>query len=93
MLYCDIPYRNTAKYRVGDFNHDEFFDFIAKEVSNFKAIFISSYNEPSLKLVKEFKKRETLSAGNLKSNELNTEKLYVIGDFELAGQTEIFDFL
>jgi hypothetical protein len=42
VIYCDIPYKNTAKYSVGDFNHDEFYEW-ARRQNN---IYISEYNMP-----------------------------------------------
>lgn len=93
VLYCDIPYKGTAEYAVGKFSHEEFYDFVSEEAKNFKAVFISSYqiSDDRFKLVKEFKKRSTLSGGTAYNGD--TEKLYTLKDFELARQMDIFDYI
>ena len=93
VLYCDIPYENTVKYRVGEFDHKKFFDFISREAKYFKAVFVSSYqiSDERFKLVKEFKKKSTLSGGTSSNGE--TEKLYTLKDFELSRQMDIFDYI
>lgn len=93
VLYCDIPYEGTAEYAVGEFVHKKFFDFISREAKNFKAVFISSYrvSDDRFKLVKEFKKKSTLSGGTNSGGD--TEKLYTLKDFELARQMDIFDYI
>ena len=47
IIYCDIPYQNTAKYKEGDFNHNEFWDWCRKMKKQGHTIFISEYNAPS----------------------------------------------
>lgn len=92
VLYCDIPYKDTAEYSVGEFDHEKFFDFISQEAKYFKAVFISSYqiSDNRFKLVKEFKKKSTLASGTALNGD--TEKLYTLKDFELARQMDIFDY-
>lgn len=93
VLYCDIPYKDTTEYLVGEFDHEKFFDFISQEAKYFKAVFISSYriSDNRFKLVKEFKKKSTLSGGTSSNGE--TEKLYTLKNFELSRQMDIFDYL
>lgn len=43
ILYCDIPYENTANYKEKSFNHKEFYEFCNN--SKFK-IYVSSYESP-----------------------------------------------
>lgn len=63
VVYCDIPYENTAEYVAGGFNHKRFYDW-AYELA--LPIFISSYNisDPRFKCVKEFKVTGKLSQNN-----------------------------
>lgn len=42
LIYCDIPYKNTADYGV-DFNHDEFYEWALRQPN----IIISEYSMPS----------------------------------------------
>lgn len=43
VIYCDIPYDNTAEYRVGGFDHKKFYEWCGKQD---KPLFISSYEMP-----------------------------------------------
>lgn len=70
VIYCDIPYKNTAKYNKLDFNHDKFYDWVNS--SKYK-IYISSY-ESHLHKVAEWEHRSTLSATN--NNKKVVEVLY-----------------
>jgi hypothetical protein len=42
-VYCDIPYKGTAEYVNGGFNHDEFYEWV---LSKDFPIFISEYSMP-----------------------------------------------
>lgn len=44
IIYCDIPYKNTNKYK-HEFNHNEFYDWCI-EMSKFHKIYISEYSMP-----------------------------------------------
>ena len=93
VLYCDIPYEDTAEFSVGEFDHEKFFDFISQEAKYFKAVFISSYQiaDNRFKFVKEFKKKSTRASGTASAGD--TEKLYTLKDFVLARQMDIFEYL
>lgn len=71
VIYCDIPYKNTEKYSIGDFNHNEFYEWARKQNN----IFISEYNMPNdFKIVNEKNIKSILcTASNRKTV---TEKLY-----------------
>ncbi len=45
IIYCDPPYANTGKYK-DDIDHDKFWDWCRKKVSEGHRIFISEYNAP-----------------------------------------------
>jgi site-specific DNA-adenine methylase len=70
IVYCDIPYRGTAKY-VGDFNHAEFDAWFA---SLPYTAFLSEYSAP-FQCVNEIKTRSTLSSINNSCAKI--EKLYI----------------
>jgi hypothetical protein len=71
IVYCDIPYKGTKKYKISFFDYDKFYEWCLK---NDNPVFISEYSMP-----KEFKKvgswehRCTLSA---KANNAVTENLF-----------------
>lgn len=60
IIYCDIPYKNTAEYKVGNFNHEKFYDW-ANEIDYL--VYISEYNAP-FEMVEMFSHRSSLSATN-----------------------------
>jgi len=65
LIYCDIPYKNTTQYcksEVGEFNHDEFYDWVKKYSSDYQ-IYISEYksNVPEdFKIVWEFESKQDI---------------------------------
>jgi len=71
IIYCDIPYKNTASYD-SSFNHDEFFSWVEK---SHHPIFISEYyiNKPFLKYVYSCSKLSRLSP---KGRDKKDEKIY-----------------
>jgi D12 class N6 adenine-specific DNA methyltransferase len=73
VIYCDIPYANTAKYS-DEFNHKEFFDWAASQEN---PVFISEYEikDDRFQLLKEFSHRSTFSSGGLRSIPV-LERLY-----------------
>ena len=60
IIYCDIPYKGTAEYKEGNFNHEKFYDW-ANEVEY--PVYISEYNAP-FEMVEMFSHRSSLSATN-----------------------------
>lgn len=74
VIYCDIPYKGTAKYSNNNFNHKEFFDW-ANNQSN--PVFISEYNinDSRFYLIREIKKKALLNhCTNTKQHVI--EKIY-----------------
>lgn len=58
IIYCDIPYKGTAEYNHGGFDHEAFFEWCRQ--SPYK-IYVSSYDAP-MNCVFELNHRSTLSA-------------------------------
>ena len=46
LIYCDPPYENTAKYKVGDFNHVDFWQWCREKAKEGHQVFVSEYNAP-----------------------------------------------
>lgn len=46
LVYCDPPYLGATKYKTGDFNHDEFWQW-CRDKSKDHTLFVSEYNAPS----------------------------------------------
>jgi site-specific DNA-adenine methylase len=73
VIYCDIPYKNTEQYSIGDFNHNEFYEW-ARRQNN---IYISEYNMPEyFKIVSERNIKSILSATS--NDKTVTEKLFKV---------------
>ena len=45
MLYCDIPYKNSVGYSVGDFNHEEFYKWVVEKQSEGFTVLVSEYSK------------------------------------------------
>lgn len=45
VIYCDIPYKGTTKYKTNNFPYDEFYQW-AKDMSQDNIVLISEYNMP-----------------------------------------------
>lgn len=45
LIYCDPPYKGTASYKTGTFDHDKFWDWCRK-MSEKNSVFISEYVAP-----------------------------------------------
>lgn len=76
VVYCDIPYRNTASYVSGDFDHEAFYDW-AEKLGQTHQVFISEYDMPRdrFDLVAETKKQALLNA-KAREGEGVTERLF-----------------
>lgn len=46
IIYCDPPYKNTASYKCGPFNHDEFYQWCRAMSEKGHKVFISEYQAP-----------------------------------------------
>lgn len=60
IIYCDPPYRNTAKYKVGNFNHKTFDDWFRKLPYT---AFLSEYSSPFKCIYQIPKKKLMCGAG------------------------------
>ena len=76
VIYCDPPYIHAAGY-IGDFNHDEFYDWCIEKAKQGYKVFISEYDMPRdrFKSVFNVDKRQLLSVQG--SGKLKQEHLFV----------------
>ena len=89
VIYCDIPYENTAVYRAGDFDHKRFYDWAAEQK---EPIFISSYNIADERFEEiAAKSKTTLFSGT--GAKQCTEKLYTKKGEWVHFPETIFDLL
>ena len=81
IIYCDIPYKGTGKYKEDGFNHDNFYQW-ASEI-NFP-VYISEYNS-DFEEVHAFEHNSSLSATN--NGKKTIEKLFWNGKGEVNKHT------
>ena len=71
VIYCDIPYKNTAKY-LSDFDHEKFYEWASNQKQK---IYISEYEMPDNFIeISHFEKKCSLSATN--NSKQTIEKLF-----------------
>ena len=78
VIYCDIPYKGTTKYKTEEFPYEEFYEW-AKEMSIHNTVLISEYNMPDeFECIWE-KEHKTLIDSNKSSGDkdnIRVERLY-----------------
>lgn len=78
VMYLDPPYKNTKSYNGGNFNHEEFYDFV-RSIANECYVFISEFDMPPDFECIWSKERKLLQKSDRKMGEVAVEKLYTIG--------------
>ena len=74
VIYCDIPYRNTTRYKTDDFPYDDFYEWAIK-MSTHNWVFISEYNMPKgFKCIWEKEMKTNMSRDK---KLINTERLFI----------------
>lgn len=72
LAYCDIPYKNTAKYQKDGFDHDKFYEWALSQKG---LVLISEYNMPDdFVLIAEYPK--WVEYGRGARNKMAIERLY-----------------
>ena len=78
VIYCDIPYKGTTKYKTEEFPYEKFYEW-AKEMSIHNTVLISEYNMPDeFECIWE-KEHKTLIDSNKSSGDkdnIRIERLY-----------------
>jgi len=78
VIYCDPPYKGTAEYKEGGFNHKEFWGWVRIKSKTHK-VYISEYNAPDdFESVLEFEQKSTLQGGTQQHSSQPKEKLFTI---------------
>lgn len=77
IIYCDPPYKGTAEYKEGGFNHDKFWEWV-KDISKKNKIYISEYQAPEdFRPILKFPQKSTLQGGQQKHTNQPMECLFV----------------
>ena len=76
VIYCDIPYENTASYTTGSFDYERFYNWCQEKTSEGFEIYVSSYNLPEDLFISVWEKqRHSKALGG--SNHV-VEKIYTV---------------
>lgn len=77
VIYCDIPYKNSTKYKVDDFPYDEFYDWCRQMAKN-NIVLISEYNMPDdFECIWQKEIKTSLCIDRAKTDSKRTEKLFI----------------
>ena len=79
VIYCDIPYRGTTKYKTNSFPYEKFYEW-AIEMAKNNTVLISEYNMPSnFKCIWEKDTKANFDSNRIAANEncKRTEKLFL----------------
>lgn len=77
VIYCDIPYKNSTKYKVDDFPYDEFYDW-CRAMSKNNIVLISEYNMPDdFECIWQKEIKTSLCIDRAKTDSKRNEKLFI----------------
>ena len=79
VIYCDIPYKGTTKYKTEPFPYEEFYIW-ANEMAKYNTVLVSEYNMPSnFKCIweKDIKVNIDKNGNTIDENRKRTEKLFL----------------
>lgn len=82
VIYCDIPYKGTTKYKTESFPYDRFYDWVRKH-SKDNTILVSEYDMPDDFQCIWSKEHKTLIDSNKTSNDeknIRIERLFIHSD-------------
>ena len=78
IIYCDIPYKNTTKYKTGNFDYEKFYQWCIDKHNEGHQVFISEYYMPEDKFECVWQKQVNSSLTKDTGAKKNIEKLWVI---------------
>lgn len=74
VIYCDIPYKSTAKYNDIDFDYDSFYDWCLKQT---ESVFISEYEMPEDDFICIAAKKKTCQLCATNNSLESIEKIFI----------------
>ena len=77
IIYCDPPYKGTAKYWKQKFNYEEFYEWCIKKHNEGHKVFISEYEMPENRF-KSIWEKEIILTISLQQPIKKVEKLFII---------------
>lgn len=77
IIYCDPPYQNTTKYKTGEFNHSEFWQWVRDRVKEGHYVYVSAYNAPD-DFICVWQKEQKTTIDNVNKRTIKAvEKLFI----------------
>lgn len=89
VIYCDIPYRATAKYNEVEFDYDKFYDWCLKQT---QPLFISEYDMPESDFICIGAKVKTCQLCATNNSLKSIERLFIPKHQEENKPLTLFDF-
>ena len=77
VIYCDIPYENTASYTIGGFDYERFYKWCQEKTSEGYQIFVSSYELPEDLFISVWEKQRHCKATSGSGKKV-VEKIYTV---------------
>ena len=77
VIYCDIPYENTASYTTGNFDYKRFYKWCQEKTAEGYQIFVSSYELPEDLFISVWEKQRH-SKATIGSGKHVVEKIYIV---------------
>jgi len=78
IIYLDPPYKDTTKYKTGDFDYDKFYQWCIDRHNEGHQVFISEYWLPEDKFKCVWKKEVNSSLTKDTGSKKNVEKLFIV---------------
>ena len=78
VIYCDPPYKGTAEYKEGNFNHAKFWEWV-REKSKTHNVYVSEYQAPEdFEVILSFEQKSSLQGGSQSHDNQPKECLFRI---------------
>ena len=77
IIYCDIPYKNTTKYKTGEFDYEKFYIWCIEKHNEGHQVFISEYYMPEDRFECVWSKEVNSSLDKNTGGKKNVEKLWI----------------
>jgi len=78
IIYLDPPYKNTTKYKTGDFDYDKFYQWCIDKHNEGHQVFISEYYVPEDRFECVWSKKVNSSLTKDTGSKKNIEKLFIV---------------
>ena len=78
VIYCDIPYKDTTKYKTSPFPYDAFYDWCIDMKEKGNTVLVSEYNMPNDRFECIWSKEHKTSLDKNNNKKTRTERLFMV---------------